>query len=76
MTRRLNIGEETENSKTEKQCVKAHSNVMLNQFNPNQLPTLAWALIGFTGLAFCQQSEVRSTEGRNEYYTWLQCKEL
>lgn len=41
-----------------KLCIRRDSNVMLGQFNPNQLPTLAWALIGFTGLAFCQRSKV------------------
>lgn len=49
---------------------------MLGQFNPNQLPTLAWALTGFTGLAFCQQSEVKGREGRDGHYTGLQGKEL
>lgn len=52
-----------------KQCVRTDCSVMLNWFNPNQLPTLAWALIGFIGLAFCQQSEVRGREARNEFYT-------
>lgn len=51
-------------------------NVMLGQFNPNWLPTLAWALRGFTGLAFCQQSEVKGREGRDGYYIRLKGKEL
>lgn len=47
---------------------------MLGQFDPNWLPTLARALTGFTGLAFCQQSEVKCRQGRDEYYTELRGK--
>lgn len=62
--------------KADLDCIRTDSNVMLDQFDPNQLPTLAWDLIGFTGLAFCQQSEVKGREGRDKYYVMFQGKVL
>lgn len=54
------------------QCTRTDSSIMLGQFESNWLPTLAWALTGFTGLAFCQQLEVKGREGRDGHYTELQ----
>lgn len=51
--------------------IRADSNDMLGQFDSNWLPTLALALTGFTGLAFCQQPEVTGREGRDEYHIRL-----
>lgn len=38
-----------------------------DSFNPSQHPTFAWALKGFTGLAFCQWSMVKSRQGDKCY---------
>lgn len=39
---------------------------MLDHFKFSWLPTLAWNLTGFTGLAFCQQSKVNvEKEGKD-----------
>lgn len=52
-----------EKKKGKKPYMRTDSSVMLDQFIPNWSPTLEWALTGFTGLAFCQRSEVKSREG-------------
>lgn len=58
------------------QCIRSDSSIMLGHFESNWLPTLAWALTCFTGLAFCQRLEVKGREGRDGHYTELQGRHI